>query len=99
MAAFNLVSPGVKVREIDLTVGRIDGINDQVGAIAGLPSRKAVNEPVLIETESDLLNTFGSPKSTDVQYEYWMTASSFLSYGGILRVLRTNNANLSQQHL
>ena len=24
-----------------------------------------------------------------------MTASSFLSYGGILRVLRTNNANLS----
>ena len=33
--ALNLVSPGVKVREIDLTVGRIDGINDQVGAIAG----------------------------------------------------------------
>ena len=31
----NLVSPGVKVREVDLTVGRIDGINDQVGAIAG----------------------------------------------------------------
>ena len=27
----NLVSPGVKVREVDLTVGRIDGINDQVG--------------------------------------------------------------------
>ena len=26
----NLVSPGVKVREVDLTVGRIDGINDQV---------------------------------------------------------------------
>ena len=93
--ALNLVSPGVKVKEIDLTVGRIDGVNDQVGAIAGPFEKGPVNEPVLIETESDLLNTFGSPKSTDAQYEYWMTASSFLSYGGILRVLRTNNATLS----
>ena len=49
----------------------------------------------MIETEADLLSTFGSPKSTDAQYEYWMTASSFLSYGGILRVLRTNNTTLS----
>ena len=91
----NLVSPGVKVREVDLTVGRIDGINDQVGAIAGPFEKGPVDEPVLIETEADLLETFGAPKSTDAQYEYWMTASSFLSYGGILRVLRTNNATLS----
>ena len=93
--ALNLVSPGVKVKEIDLTVGRIDGVNDQVGAIAGPFEKGPVNEPVLIETEADLLDTFGSPKSTDAQYEYWMTASSFLSYGGILRVLRTNNTTLS----
>ena len=91
----NLVSPGVKVREVDLTVGRIDGINDQVGAIAGPFEKGPVNEPVLIETESDLLETFGAPKSTDGQYEYWMTASAFLSYGGILRVLRTDNPTLS----
>ena len=93
--ALNLVSPGVKVKEIDLTVGRIDGVNDQVGAIAGPFEKGPVNEPVLIETEAALLNTFGAPKSTDAQYEYWMTASSFLSYGGILRVLRTNNNTLS----
>ena len=67
--ALNLVSPGVKVREVDLTVGRIDGINDQVGAIAGPFEKGPVNEPVLIETESDLLETFGAPKSTDGQYE------------------------------
>ena len=91
----NLVSPGVKVREVDLTVGRIDGINDQVGAIAGPFEKGPVNEPVLIETEADLLDTFGSPKSADAQYEYWMTASAFLSYGGILRVLRTSNTMLS----
>ena len=95
----NLVSPGVKVREVDLTVGRIDGINDQVGAIAGPFERGPVNEPVLIETESDLLETFGAPKSTDAQYEYWMTASAYLSYGGILRVLRTNNDTLSNANV
>ena len=93
--ALNLVSPGVKVREVDLTVGRIDGINDQVGAIAGPFAKGPVNEPVLIETEADLLATFGKPYSADGQYEYWMSASSFLSYGGVLRVLRSGNDMLS----
>ena len=93
--ALNLVSPGVKVREVDLTVGRIDGINDQVGAIAGPFAKGPVNEPVLIETEADLLETFGKPYSADAQYEYWMTASAFLSYGGVLRVLRSTNPMLS----
>ena len=93
--ALNLVSPGVKVREVDLTVGRIDGINDQVGAIAGPFAKGPVNEPVLIETEADLLETFGKPYSADGQYEYWMSASTFLSYGGVLRVLRSGNDMLS----
>ena len=35
MANIGLVSPGVKVREVDLTVGRIDSISDQTGAICG----------------------------------------------------------------
>ena len=33
--SLNLVSPGTKVREVDLTIGRVDAINEQVGAIAG----------------------------------------------------------------
>ena len=33
--SLNLVSPGVKVREVDLTVGRADAANEQAGAIAG----------------------------------------------------------------
>ena len=53
--SLNLVSPGVKVREVDLTIGRIDDINDQVGAIAGPFERGPVNVPLLIETENDLL--------------------------------------------
>ena len=93
--ALNLVSPGVKVREVDLTIGRIDDVTDQVGAIAGPFAKGPVNVPILVETEQDLLATFGKPYSTDDQYEYWMTASSFLSYGGVLRVVRSSNKDLS----
>ena len=30
----NLASPGIVVREVDLTVGRVDTASDKVGAIA-----------------------------------------------------------------
>ena len=61
--SLNLVSPGVKVREVDLTVGRADAANEQVGAIAGPFEMKntSVGENILIETEQDLLKTFGKP--------------------------------------
>lgn len=92
--SLNLVSPGIKVREVDLTVGRIDAVNDQVGAFAGPFVKGPVGEPVLIDTEQDLLNTFGKPSNSDSQFEYWLTASSYLSYGGTLRVVRTDSTNL-----
>ena len=92
--SLNLVSPGVKVREIDLTVGRIDAANDQVGALVGPFQKGPVNVPVLIETEKDLLETFGKPSNNDGQYEYWLSASSYLSYGGVLRVVRSDSSNL-----
>jgi hypothetical protein len=96
--SLNLVSPGIKVREIDLTVGRIDAVNDQVAAIAGPFLRGPIGQPVLVETEQDLLNTFGKPSNTDGQYEYWLTASSYLSYGGTLRVIRSDDDELINAH-
>jgi hypothetical protein len=96
--SLNLVSPGVKIREVDLTVGRIDAVNDQVGAIAGPFVRGPINVPTLVETEQDLINYFGKPSSTDAQYEYWMAASSYLSYGGTLRVIRSDSNNLNNAH-
>jgi len=92
--ALNLVSPGVKIREVDLTVGGITAGTNQVGAIAGPFQKGPVNQPILIENENDLLNVFGKPISSDGQYEYWLSASSFLSYGGILRVVRCDGTNL-----
>jgi hypothetical protein len=92
--SLNLVSPGIKVREIDLTVGRIDAVNEQIGAFVGPFQKGPVDVPVLIETEKDLLNTFGKPLNNDNQYEYWLTASSYLSYGGVLRVIRSDSTQL-----
>jgi hypothetical protein len=92
------LSPGVLVREVDLTVGRADNVLDNIGVIAGPFPIGPVDFPIDITTEQDLINTFGKPLSTDSQYEYWMCASSYLSYGGVLKVVRTagttlNNAN------
>jgi len=96
--SLNLVSPGVNIREVDLTIGGITASNEQVGAIAGPFSKGPVNVPILIQNENDLLNTFGKPLSTDSQYEYWLSASSYLSYGGILRVLRTDGTTLNNSN-
>lgn len=91
--AVNLVSPGVKTREVDLTIGAVTAANDQVGAFAGPFQKGPIDYPILIETEQDLLQYFGKPISTDAQSEYWLSASSYLSYGGILRVVRTDSSN------
>jgi len=88
------LSPGVLIREVDLTVGRVDNVIDNIGAIAGPFPTGPVEEAVDITTEQDLINVFGKPESTDSQYEYWMSASSFLTYGGVLKVVRTSGSNL-----
>ena len=89
MAGLSLVSPGIKVKEVDLTRGGITGVSDQTGAIAGPFCKGPINEPTLVENEKDLVDTFGESK--DGNYEYWMSASSYLSYGGALRVVRSDS--------
>jgi len=93
------LSPGVLTREVDLTVGRAENVLDNIGAIAGPFEIGPVNEPITVSTEQELINNFGLPKTEDNQYEYWMSASSYLSYGGVLKVVRTDgdliaNANV-----
>ena len=89
------LSPGVLTREVDLTVGRADNVLDNIGAIAGPFAIGPVDEATDISTEQDLINVFGEPKNNDAQYEYWMAASSYLSYGGVLKVVRTAGTNLA----
>ena len=88
------LSPGVLIREVDLTGGRADNVIDNVGAIAAPFQIGPVDYPINVTNEQELLNTFGRPLSTDTHYEYWMSAASFLSYGGVLKVARTDGADL-----
>ena len=97
--AVALVSPGILVREVDLTIGRADNIGVSAGAIAGPFQKGPVDYPVTITNEQDLLSVFGKPLSTDNQYEYWLSASSFLSYTGVLQVVRTSGSTLNNANI
>ena len=89
------LSPGVLTREVDLTVGRADNVLDNIGAIAGPFEIGPVDFPIDVTNEADLIKVFGKPLSTDAQYEYWMSAASYLSYGGVLKVVRTAGDTLA----
>ena len=80
------LSPGVLIREVDLTVGRAENVLDNIGAIAGPFPIGPVNEVTQINTSQQLIDTFGKPQSNDNQYEYWMTASSSYHMGELLRL-------------
>ena len=90
------LSPGLVVREIDQTLGRVGNIVDTTGALAGPFKIGPVDgTPIRITTQQEFINTFGTPLGTDRQYEYWMTGSEYLSYGGVLSVVRTDGSNLN----
>ena len=90
----NLASPGIVVREVDLTIGRVDPVSGSIGAQCAPFAKGPVDLPQLIENEDDLLDTFGRPYSVDKHYEHWMVASSYLAYGGVMRVSRADDALL-----
>ena len=95
----NLASPGIVVREVDLTLGRVDPTTDKTGALVAPFAKGPVNVPVVVTGEQDLLDTFGKPSNTDKHYEHWMVASSFLAYGGNLNVVRSDDTDLSNAYI
>ena len=90
----NLASPGIVVREVDLAVGRVDPTSASIGAIVAPFAQGPVGTPAIVGSEKDLLETFGKPYSNDKHYEHWLTASSFLAYGGSLQVVRADDTGL-----
>ena len=91
----NLSSPGIVVREVDLTIGRVDPVSGSIGALVAPFAKGPVNLPQLIENEDDLYQTFGQPYSTDKHYEHWLVASSYLAYGGTMQVVRADDQTLA----
>jgi hypothetical protein len=90
----NLASPGIMVREVDLTTGRVDPTSARIGALVAPFAQGPVDLPTLIGSEKNLLDNFGKPYNNDKHYEHWLTASSFLAYGGQMRVVRVDDDDL-----
>ena len=90
----NLASPGIVVKEVDLTNGRVDPTSTLAGGLVAPFAKGPVEEPTLIQTEAELLDSFGSPYKDSNHYEYWLTATSYLAYGGVLRVVRSDQADM-----
>ena len=77
----NLASPGIRVREVDLTIGRIDASSAKIGGLVAPFAQGPVDLPTVLRSEKDLLDNFGKPYSNDKHYEHWLVASSYLAYG------------------
>ena len=95
----NLASPGIVIREVDLTVGRADATSGAVGALVAPFAKGPVEDPILITDEGGLLKTFGESYNSSKHYEYWMVASSYLAYGGNMRVVRADDDNLTNAYV
>ena len=50
----NLASPGIVVREFDLTLGRVTPSSNKIGAIVAPFAKGPVDVPTLVENENDL---------------------------------------------
>ncbi len=96
--ALSLSSPGISVREVDLTRGSVNATSPLAAGIAAPFERGPVEEVVTITSENNLVNIFGSPSKNNYQYESWYSASNFLSYGGSLRVVRADSDNLKNSN-
>jgi len=83
-----LVSPGVSVREVDLT-NVVPAVATSVGAIAGAFQKGPVSSVTTITSEEQLVQVFGKPNSSN--FETFFTATNFLQYADNLKVVRAGS--------
>jgi len=85
------VSPGVLVREKDLT-NVIPAVATSIGAFAGDFTQGPLDEITTVSSEGQLVEIFGKPNSTT--FESFFSAASFLQYGNALRVVRASGTGI-----
>ena len=89
-----MVSPGVQVKEIDLT-NVVPAVATSIGAIAGAFQKGPVSSIVDISSEEELVEIFGKPQTTSNQFETWFCAANFLKYTDTLKVVRAGSGHLN----
>ena len=89
-----LVSPGVHVKEIDLT-NVVPAVATSIGALGGAFQKGPVSSVTNISSEEELLEIFGKPQASSNQFETWFTAANFLQYSDSLKVVRAGSGILN----
>ena len=95
MAVTTLISPGVEVKEIDNTAS-LGAVALGGAAIASAFQWGPGNQIVTINSEAELVKTFGKPDTGDTVASNkvnWLTAASYLAYASGLQVVRTIGAS------
>ena len=85
------VSPGVEVKEIDLT-NVIPAVSTSIGGFAGRFRWGPIEQVALLSSENELANRFGKPNDQYARSFY--EAASFLQYGEALKTVRANEDEL-----
>ena len=80
------VSPGVLIKERDLTNAVVTGVLQIRAAHASSFTKGPIGEIVNINSQKELISVFGGP--TEANAEDWLVANEFLTYGGRLAVVR-----------
>ena len=86
------VSPGIVLKERDLSNVVVTGALQITAAVASSFAKGPVGKIVNINSQKELVTVFGTP--VDANADDWHIASEFLSYGGRLAVVRANTAGL-----
>ena len=86
-----LVSPGVEVKEKDLT-NIIPAVSTSIGGFAGLFEWGPALEATAVASEADLIAKFGYPRISSVAGSNsrldWYSAANFLGYSNFLQTVR-----------
>ena len=87
------VSPGVQVKEIDLS-NVVPAVSSTRGGFAGVFQWGPVDEVKTVSDGQQLVEEFYKPADTNASVEDFYTAESFLRYGSSLSVVRISNTGL-----
>jgi len=80
------ISPGVIVKERDLTTGTVVNAASNTAAVVSTFSKGPVGQITTIASQREFVDTFGSPGDSNA--DDFFVASEFLNYGGRLSVVR-----------
>lgn len=86
------VSPGVRVREVDLT-NVVPAVSSSIACFVGAFSWGPMGVPIQVTSENNLAEEFGTPNTTN--NTSYFTAAAFLQYGNDLRVVRASTGALN----